>query len=136
MSTTDADRHRLHTTLGRVLGDDAAGTLMSHLPPVGWADVATKQDLEHLREHMDARFATVDVRFEAMHTTFDARFEAIDVRFEAIDTRFGATDTRFEALEAKFDASLQRAMKEQTNRCLLIVAAVTTILGTVQQLLG
>jgi hypothetical protein len=27
-----------------------AATMMELLPPVGWADVATKRDLDHLRE--------------------------------------------------------------------------------------
>jgi hypothetical protein len=49
MSITEAQRHELHPRLEEVLGSDEASVLMEHLPPVGWADVATKQDLEHLR---------------------------------------------------------------------------------------
>ena len=39
-------RHVLHTRLEEILGPDEAATLMEHLPPVGWADVATKRDLD------------------------------------------------------------------------------------------
>ena len=46
MSITSGERHDLHTKLATVLGQDQANTLMEHLPPVGWADVATKRDLD------------------------------------------------------------------------------------------
>lgn len=39
-------RHEMYVSLERVLGREAADALMEHLPPVGWADVATKKDLE------------------------------------------------------------------------------------------
>jgi hypothetical protein len=43
-----------------------ARTLMEMLPPVGWADVATKRDLAALEERMELRFEKVDARFEAL----------------------------------------------------------------------
>ncbi|HEX6207641.1 MAG TPA: hypothetical protein VF058_04695 [Actinomycetota bacterium] len=42
-------RKRLHDALERLLGSDEAATMMEHLPPVGWADVATRRDVEQLR---------------------------------------------------------------------------------------
>ena len=35
--------------MGLILSEGAADTLMELLPPVGWADVATKTDLQHLQ---------------------------------------------------------------------------------------
>ncbi len=52
MSITDAERHDLYKALEEVLGEQRANVLMEHLPPVGWADVATKRDLDHLEEHL------------------------------------------------------------------------------------
>ena len=40
-----------------------ADTLMDLLPPVGWADVATRHDVAHLETVMHAKFETVDVKF-------------------------------------------------------------------------
>jgi len=52
MLIDEASRHALHNRLDEVLGPDEAVCLMAHLPPVGWADVATKQDLEGLEERL------------------------------------------------------------------------------------
>ena len=38
--------------MGLILSEGAADTLMELLPPVGWADVATKSDIQHLRDEM------------------------------------------------------------------------------------
>ena len=60
----EAARHRLYTDLESALGPDSTSTLMSLLPPVGWADVATKQDLRTLELGLRAEVA--DLRSE-MH---------------------------------------------------------------------
>jgi hypothetical protein len=53
--------HELYLKLEEVLGSERAATLMEMLPPVGWADVTTKRDLEHLetvlRAELRADFA-------------------------------------------------------------------------------
>ena len=49
MPVDDRNRMELHRKLEAVLGPDEADTLMAHLPPVTWNEVATKQDLETLR---------------------------------------------------------------------------------------
>ena len=52
MSITEASRFQLRTAIGQILDEEAADTLMELLPPVGWADVATKTDLHYLRDEM------------------------------------------------------------------------------------
>ncbi|MFI0461627.1 MAG: hypothetical protein ACH36C_06210 [Ilumatobacteraceae bacterium] len=52
MSITEASRFQLRTAMGQILNEEAADTLMELLPPVGWADVATKSDLQHLRDEL------------------------------------------------------------------------------------
>ena len=52
MSITEASRFQLRTAIGQILSEEAADTLMELLPPVGWADVATKSDIQHLRDEM------------------------------------------------------------------------------------
>lgn len=56
MAIDERSRHQLYLRLEQVLGSEEAETLMSHLPPVGWADVATKRDLELLEARFLATF--------------------------------------------------------------------------------
>ena len=56
MTITDESRFHLHQRLAEVLGQEEASTLMEHLPPVGWADVATRRDLDHAFTHLEATF--------------------------------------------------------------------------------
>ena len=46
---TETGRHRLYEKIKEQWGEEHAAELMSYLPPVGWADVATKGDLDALR---------------------------------------------------------------------------------------
>ncbi len=56
MAITEESRHRMYQRLEEVMGHDDASILMEHLPPVGWADVATKRDLDHLATTLELRF--------------------------------------------------------------------------------
>jgi hypothetical protein len=56
MSVDERRRLQLADAAKRALGDDAGITLMELLPPVGWADVATKHDLVLLEQRLDALF--------------------------------------------------------------------------------
>ena len=43
---TEAQRFEMHTCLRGLMGEEVANTMMEHLPPSGWSDVARKSDLE------------------------------------------------------------------------------------------
>ncbi len=55
MTIDERTRHRMYLKLEQVLGPEEAATLMEHLPPVGWADVATKRDLDQLEVRLEAK---------------------------------------------------------------------------------
>ncbi len=55
MSIDERTRHEMYSGLEEKLGASVADALMAHLPPVGWADVATKQDLEALDRRLSDR---------------------------------------------------------------------------------
>ena len=49
MTVDDRTRMELHRRLTEVLGDQEADTLMAHLPPVTWQNVATTDSVESTR---------------------------------------------------------------------------------------
>jgi hypothetical protein len=53
---TEIGRHRLYEKIKDEWGEEQAAELMSYLPPVGWADVATRNDLTALATTIDAEF--------------------------------------------------------------------------------
>jgi hypothetical protein len=61
----EQSRYQLFQRLEQVLGAREATTLMEHLPPVGWADVATKHDLGQLESRIDLRYSLMEARIEA-----------------------------------------------------------------------
>ena len=65
MAVDERARHELYRQVEATMGRESADTLMGLLPPVGWADVATKQGLEHLAERLDIRLDTMEQRFLA-----------------------------------------------------------------------
>ena len=81
-------RHELFLRLEAALGPESAETLMEMLPPVGWADVATKRDLDALRHQLLA-----DLRGEllAQSNAVNARIDAINGQMKTlILANFGA----------------------------------------------
>lgn len=69
MSLTESKRLQLHLTLKEVLGDNMADTLMDHLPPTGWADVARKEDVNRLERHLERQLAALERRMSVGLTT-------------------------------------------------------------------
>ncbi|MGH2739607.1 MAG: hypothetical protein ACRDH6_03870 [Actinomycetota bacterium] len=55
MAVSERDRHELYDKLEAFLGRKPTETMMSLLPPVGWADVATKRDLEAMESRLSAQ---------------------------------------------------------------------------------
>jgi hypothetical protein len=116
MTSTAAERNLLHNGLSEKIGEREAAILMDHLPPTGWADVATKQDVAHLKESVDLRFDELDLRLTDRFVAIDQRFDEMDRRFTDrfgdIDRRFGDIDRRFGDIDRRFD-ELERQSRDR-----------------------
>ena len=106
MSSGEADRLTLHQTLRGLMPENVADILMAHLPPVGWSNVATKDDINLLRVEMNQRFTLVDEKFKQIDARFDrvdSRLDQTDARLDQIDARLDQIDARLDRLETKID---------------------------------
>jgi hypothetical protein len=100
MSITEASRFQLRTAIGQILDEEAADTLMELLPPVGWADVATKTDLQHLRDEMQADIKNLRDELKGdMH-----------------------------ALQLTIEATLEKRLHEQTRWLITTMIAMNTVM--------
>ena len=68
MTITEAQRFEMHLGLRDKLGDDVANTLMEHLPPSGWSDVARVKDLEAVHRDIKGLRTTLHVTIGVMIT--------------------------------------------------------------------
>jgi hypothetical protein len=66
MATSDEDRRDLFDLLEAGLGSRGAALLMSHLPPIGWADLATKADLTALGSELRGEIAELRGEMRSM----------------------------------------------------------------------
>ena len=65
MAIDERSRHALYVKLEQVLGAEDASVLMEHLPPLGWADVTTKRDLDGLEARLGLRLEATEQRILA-----------------------------------------------------------------------
>ena len=86
LTISEESRHALHTRLAEVLGSQEAVVLMEHLPPVGWADVATKRDLDGLAvaTKRDLDHLAIELRGEMVELRGDLRGEMAELRGELV----------------------------------------------------
>jgi len=124
MSTNEKARRELHRRLESVLGAEEASTLMSHLPPVTWDQVATKDDLRALEANLRAEISVSasGLRAEMAELRTEVRTEISGVRAEV---HTGMAGLRTE---------ISDAIARQTRWMLGFALALTSVMITVTRL--
>ena len=131
MSTNDKARLELHRRLDSVLGAEEASTLMSHLPPVTWDQVATKEDLRALEANLRAE---ISVSASGLRTEMaDLRTEMADLRTE-VRTELAGVRTEMAHLRTDLRTEISDAITPQTRWMLGFALALTSIMITVTRL--
>ena len=124
MSTNDKARLELHRRPEAVLGAEEASTLMSHLPPVTWDQVATKDDLRALE---------ASLRSDISVSASGLRAEMADLRTE-LRTDMAELRTEMHTGTATLRTDISDAITRQTRWMLGVALALTSVMITVTQL--
>ncbi|HEX9968839.1 MAG TPA: hypothetical protein VGB03_01770 [Acidimicrobiales bacterium] len=103
MATTEQSRRRLYRELTEVMGEERATLLVDELPPVDWANLATKRDLED--EIAGVRHEIADLRIATTRDIEDLRTattrDIAELRVE-MDNKFALVHKEFERMHASF----------------------------------
>ena len=133
MPVDDRTRLNLHRKLEAVLGNEEADTLMAHLPPVTWNEVATKDDLDThattLRSEMRVLGTELRTEMHTMGTELRTEMHTMGTELRTEMHTMG-TELRTE-MQVGF-ATLRAEFTEGTNRqikwLVTFAAAWTTVL--------
>ena len=114
MSVSEIERRQLHKEVENIMSDYSAAVLMRLLPPVGWNDFATKQDLETLGKFMQLGFN---------NSLLELRNE---LRKEFVDE----TGILRNGMHGEF-VDLRKEMNNQTHRMFMAMLGINTLLMSV-----
>ncbi len=129
MPVDDRTRLNLHRRLDAMLGPEEADTLMAHLPPVTWNEVATKDDLNvldrTLRSEMQALGGELRGEMKALGSELRSEINALDTGVR--------TEIRVSAANLRTEMATQRteivdAIGRQTRWMVTFAAAWSTLL--------
>lgn len=117
MATSASARHHLFRTLESVLGDEDAATLMDHLPPGGWDEVATKTDVRALGSDLRGEMAELRSDLKADIADLRASMAQLGTKQEIaqivdlhIDARMGAIARQWAMANVAMTATLLAAV--------------------------
>lgn len=119
MAISETARLDMLSGLRTHVGEAVANTLMEHLPPGGWYDVARTGD-----------FDRIETRIDKLEARLDDRIDKLEIRFDKLEARFDKLETRIDNLEARLDDRIDKlAQKIDTNTRWMIGISLTYGIG-------
>ena len=129
MAMTETQRTTLYSQLTDAIGQEAAKTLMEQLPPSGWDQVATKDDVkaseQRLQRDIEAREKRLQGQLKesegrlilaiaASESRQGARIDETNTRIDGTNARIDETNTRIDGVNARIDDT-NRELSELTG---------------------
>ena len=121
MAATQSQRATLYANLVESMGEEAADTLMDQLPPSGWDQMATKEDLAGVELRLQAAFTAAVAEINAKFAETNAKFAETNARITETNA-----ELRVEMHEGFAQAAKERAeiIKSQAKQLYIIVATI------------
>ena len=137
MTSTDNDRRILHAAIEQMCGPRPAEILMEHLPPAGWRDLATRNDVESasllLRTDMEIEFEKVRAEFADVRA--EMRTEFSNIRTE-MRTEFSNIRAEMAAMRAELIAYIEKGFRSQTWKLVgALIASQSATIGALALLI-
>ena len=119
MTISETARLDMLSGLRTHVGEAVANTLMEHLPPGGWYDVARTGD-----------FDRIEIRLDKLDNRIDKLEARLDDRIDKLEARFDKLEARIDNLEARLDDRINKlAQKIDTNTRWMIGISITYGIG-------
>ena len=119
MTISETARLDMLSGLRTHVGETVANTLMEHLPPGGWYDVARTGD-----------FDRIETRIDKLEARLDDRIDKLEIRIDKLEARFDKLEARIDKLEARLDDRIDKlAQKIDTNTRWMIGISLTYGIG-------
>ena len=148
MAVTESERYELYQVLVEKLGAEGAQTLMEHLPPTGWSEVATKHDFDHqralFRADLDQHRAEMRAQLDQHRAETSAQLDQHRAETSAqLDQHRAETSVELQELRGEIQASelrletkIERGLRLNALTVIGVNASLLTAAVTVFALLG
>ena len=119
MTISETARLDMLSGLRTHVGESVDNTLMEHLPPGGWYDVARTGDFDRIEIRLDK----LDSRIDKLEARLDDRIDKLEARFDKLEARIDNLEAR---LDNRIDKLTQRI---ETNTRWMIGISITYGIG-------
>ena len=131
MTISEDQRFRMHLELRKVLGDDVGNTVMEHLPPLGWGDVARSKDIAHLSDRISDLDHSLSTRIDNVEQSLSTRIDHVE---QSLSTRIDHVEkslsTRIDNVEQSLSARIdhvEQRLKGITGTLWVMIGSMVTV---------
>ena len=113
MTISEAQRLELYLGLQKVLGDDMANTMMNHLPPSGWGDVARVSDFNPVKMQIHGIEKQID--------GLDRRMDGLEHRTDRIEQKIDGPEVQMGKLNSSLKVLIGGVLTVSTAIIILLI---------------